>query len=35
MKHELNNQSRTFAALCDVLLPKLLSGELRVKDIHA
>jgi type I restriction enzyme S subunit len=25
-------QSRTLAALRDVLLPKLISGELRVKD---
>jgi type I restriction enzyme S subunit len=26
------NQSRTLAALRDTLLPKLISGELRVKD---
>ena len=26
------NQSRTLAALRDLLLPKLISGELRVKD---
>jgi type I restriction enzyme S subunit len=26
------NESRTLAALRDVLLPKLISGELRVKD---
>jgi len=25
-------ESRTLAALCDALLPKLLSGEIRVKD---
>jgi len=25
-------ESRTLAALCDTLLPKLISGELRVKD---
>ena len=27
-----SNQSRTLAALRDALLPKLISGELRVKD---
>jgi len=26
------NESRTLAALCDALLPKLLSGESRVRD---
>ena len=26
------HESRTIAALCDALLPKLISGELRVKD---
>ena len=30
MEHELNNQTRTLAVLRDALLPKLLSGELRV-----
>jgi type I restriction enzyme S subunit len=29
---EIRRQSRTLAALCDTLLPKLISGELRVKD---
>jgi type I restriction enzyme S subunit len=28
-----DEQSRTLAALRDTLLPKLLSGELRVKDV--
>ena len=28
-------QSRTLAALRDSLLPKLLSGELRVKDVES
>lgn len=34
MEHILNNlwQSRTLAAIRDALLPKLLSGEMRVKD---
>jgi type I restriction enzyme S subunit len=31
-EQELNAQSRTLAALRDTLLPKLISGELRVKD---
>ena len=26
------HESRTLAALCDALLPKLIAGELRVKD---
>ena len=29
-----NQQSRTLSALRDALLPKLLSGEMRVKDIE-
>ena len=28
-------QSRTLAAVRDLLLPKLMSGELRVKDVEA
>ncbi|MCX7981207.1 MAG: restriction endonuclease subunit S [Bacteroidia bacterium] len=35
MKQEaLHRQSRTLAALRDALLPKLISGELRVKDVE-
>jgi type I restriction enzyme S subunit len=30
--YEAENESRTLAALRDALLPKLISGELRVKD---
>jgi hypothetical protein len=30
MKHELNNQSRILPVLRDALLPKLLSGGLRL-----
>jgi type I restriction enzyme S subunit len=30
--HEAGSESRTLAALRDVLLPKLISGELRIKD---
>jgi hypothetical protein len=30
-----SNESRTLAALRDALLPKLLSGELRVKEAYA
>jgi len=30
--HAANEESRTLAALRDTLLPKLISGELRVKD---
>jgi len=29
------NKSRTLAALRDALLPKLLSGQLRVKEAYA
>jgi type I restriction enzyme S subunit len=28
------SESRTLAALCDTLLPKLISGELRVGETH-
>jgi type I restriction enzyme S subunit len=31
-REELVTESRTLAALRDTLLPKLISGELRVKD---
>ncbi len=30
--HEADDESRTLAALCGTLLPKLISGELRVKN---
>lgn len=30
--HQINEQSRTLSALRDTLLPKLISGELRLKD---
>ena len=30
--HQGNEESRTLAALRDAMLPKLISGELRVKD---
>jgi type I restriction enzyme S subunit len=30
--HQANNESRSLAALRDALLPKLISGELRVRD---
>lgn len=30
--HHINEESRTLAALRDTLLPKLISGELRIKD---
>ncbi|WP_164997917.1 hypothetical protein [Methanolobus psychrotolerans] len=29
---EIEEESRTFAELCDTLLLKLISGELRIKD---
>jgi type I restriction enzyme S subunit len=32
--YTLEHQSRTLATLRDTLLPKLLSGELSVEDIH-
>ena len=32
MARHLERESRTLAALRDTLLPKLISGELRIKD---
>ena len=32
---QLRDESRTLAALRDTLLPKLISGELRVKDAES
>ena len=32
--HHNDGQSRTLAAIRDALLPKLLSGEIRVKDVE-
>jgi hypothetical protein len=35
MKAAINKKSRTLASLRDALLPKLLSGELRVAEVEA